>query len=339
MSPGFTARPPGMFSTAATRPTTLRRSRSCAASVRLAITAAAPLISNFISSIPGGSLSEMPPVSKVTPLPTSTTGGPPLRCALVLEHDEARRLLAALRDREQAAHALAPDGRLIEHLGAQPRVALGERARLFRQVKRRAHVGGQVRQVPLDRLRGRNRRAFLEAALRGTRRAHRAGEHLLQRRRRGLLGGLQIVDAVERGAGELGDLTPEIVVVELLGLGTVDGDGAAVDARACERCKRRLAGAPPRLALELLLGAEPREQHPGGLDPGQIAHEQRLAGTADEVATPEQPLQPAAAGGIDRACLAAEFALLEHPEHQAVHRECREAFGPDTEFHCVSPSR
>jgi hypothetical protein len=38
-------------------------------------------MSNFISSISGDGLSEMPPVSNVMPLPTSTTGfaffGPP----------------------------------------------------------------------------------------------------------------------------------------------------------------------------------------------------------------------------------------------------------------------
>ena len=37
-------------------------------------TLAAPHMSNFISSISGAGLSEMPPVSKVMPLPTSTTG-------------------------------------------------------------------------------------------------------------------------------------------------------------------------------------------------------------------------------------------------------------------------
>jgi hypothetical protein len=45
-------------------------------------TLAAPPMSNFISSISAPGLSEMPPVSKVTPLPTSTTGAsalaPPL---------------------------------------------------------------------------------------------------------------------------------------------------------------------------------------------------------------------------------------------------------------------
>ncbi len=45
-----------------------------AASVSAAITAAEPLMSNFISSIAPGSLSEMPPVSNVMPLPTSTMG-------------------------------------------------------------------------------------------------------------------------------------------------------------------------------------------------------------------------------------------------------------------------
>ena len=37
-------------------------------------TLAAPHMSNFISSISAPGLSEMPPVSKVMPLPTSTTG-------------------------------------------------------------------------------------------------------------------------------------------------------------------------------------------------------------------------------------------------------------------------
>ena len=78
MSPGLTALPPGMFSTAPISPTRCSGRRSDAAKVSAAITAAAPLMSNFISSMPGGSFSEMPPLSKVTPLPTSTIGG----CAL-----------------------------------------------------------------------------------------------------------------------------------------------------------------------------------------------------------------------------------------------------------------
>ena len=37
-------------------------------------TLAAPPMSNFISSISGAGFMEMPPVSKVMPLPTSTVG-------------------------------------------------------------------------------------------------------------------------------------------------------------------------------------------------------------------------------------------------------------------------
>src|SRR3981081_2400736 len=133
MSSGFTARPPGMFSTAGIRPTRFRPRRSCAARVSAPITAAAPLMSNFISSMPGGSFSEMPPLSKVTPLPTSTTGGRVLRLALaaLFQHDETRRLLAALRNGEQAAHLLAPDGGGVEHPHAEGAGALGERGRLL----------------------------------------------------------------------------------------------------------------------------------------------------------------------------------------------------------------
>jgi hypothetical protein len=74
MSPGLTARPSGMFSQAGTSPTRLSLSSLRAAKSIAANTVAAPHMSNFISSMAGGSLSEMPPVSKVTPLPTSTSG-------------------------------------------------------------------------------------------------------------------------------------------------------------------------------------------------------------------------------------------------------------------------
>ncbi len=48
-------------------------------------TLAAPDMSNFISSMSGAGLMEMPPLSKVMPLPTSTVGasplGPPWYCS------------------------------------------------------------------------------------------------------------------------------------------------------------------------------------------------------------------------------------------------------------------
>jgi len=52
-----------MFSQAGTTPMTSAAGRS-SAGLRAPKTLAAPVMSNFISSIPGGCLSEMPPESK-----------------------------------------------------------------------------------------------------------------------------------------------------------------------------------------------------------------------------------------------------------------------------------
>ena len=74
MSPGLVAEPPGMFSVAGIRPTTLIGSSIRARALKVPSTLAAPHMSYFISSMPSPGLREMPPVSKVMPLPTSTTG-------------------------------------------------------------------------------------------------------------------------------------------------------------------------------------------------------------------------------------------------------------------------
>ena len=82
-SPGRWARPSGMFSTSPTSPTTLALALR-SASVRITpATTPAPPMSIVISSIPAAGLIEMPPVSKVTPLPTRATGAsspPPFHC-------------------------------------------------------------------------------------------------------------------------------------------------------------------------------------------------------------------------------------------------------------------
>ena len=73
-SPGLIELPSGMFSTRPTIPTTLREI-SCEAMACIApTTAPEPPISYFISPIPADGLIEIPPVSNVTPLPTSASG-------------------------------------------------------------------------------------------------------------------------------------------------------------------------------------------------------------------------------------------------------------------------
>ena len=98
-------------------------------------------MSNFISSISAAGLSEMPPVSKVMPLPTSTTGASPLARAVVAQHDEAQRLGRALRHRQERAHAelrRPPCGPSTSHL--KP-CALASFFACLGQQRRRAVVG------------------------------------------------------------------------------------------------------------------------------------------------------------------------------------------------------
>ncbi len=72
-SPGWMAVPLGMFSVAATQPTTRSGSSSSAAAMVAAMTAAAPPMSLFMVIIPAGVFRDSPPESKVMPLPTRAT--------------------------------------------------------------------------------------------------------------------------------------------------------------------------------------------------------------------------------------------------------------------------
>ena len=74
MSPGLLALPPGRFSHAGTMTIKSSGRRSRALALSAPRTLAAPHMSNFISSMPSPGLSEMPPESKVMPLPIRTSG-------------------------------------------------------------------------------------------------------------------------------------------------------------------------------------------------------------------------------------------------------------------------
>ena len=63
-----------MFSQLGMMPTTLMAGLSSARAANVPSTLAAPPMSYFISSISPAGLIEIPPVSKVMPLPTNTTG-------------------------------------------------------------------------------------------------------------------------------------------------------------------------------------------------------------------------------------------------------------------------
>ena len=76
-SPSFTAEPLGMFSTSASTPSTFTFNFWAAMACTPPSTAAAPAMSPFMSTMPSVGFSDSPPLSKVTPLPTSASVGPP----------------------------------------------------------------------------------------------------------------------------------------------------------------------------------------------------------------------------------------------------------------------
>ena len=72
------ALPPGRFSTSGMYPSTFTGSPSSAMAATADSTAAAPAMSHFMSSICSLVLSDSPPLSKVTPLPTRPSVRPSL---------------------------------------------------------------------------------------------------------------------------------------------------------------------------------------------------------------------------------------------------------------------
>ena len=82
---------------------------------------APPPMSYFIFSMLSAGLMEMPPVSKVTALPTSPRTGRAGRgdLRLVTQDDYARRLDAALSDAEQRAHFQFGDFAVVEDFDAE----------------------------------------------------------------------------------------------------------------------------------------------------------------------------------------------------------------------------
>ena len=116
-----------MFSAIGTVAVTATGSSSVAASTVVAITAAAPLMSDVMWSMFAAGLIEMPPVSNVMPLPTSATcarGDGATRPAQPHQPRLARR---ALPHPEHAAEPGLGERGVVEHLDLEPR-GLGQLA-------------------------------------------------------------------------------------------------------------------------------------------------------------------------------------------------------------------
>ena len=150
MSPGRWALPDGMFSTSPMMPTTLALALRSATAFITPTTQAAPAMSPFMSSMPEDGLIEMPPVSKVTPLPMKATGGSP--SAAVPPHDHQPRLVnRSLCHPQQRPHAellhllgredLDLDPKCLEALRAAGEfLGIEDVGRLVDQIARQQHA-------------------------------------------------------------------------------------------------------------------------------------------------------------------------------------------------------
>ncbi len=198
---------------------------------------------------------------------------------------------------------------------------------------------GRFGQVPLDLGGGRDGRAVREPALgrRGTRAAHRTGGHILERRRLALLGGLEVVDLVERVTDYFRDDAAEVVVVELAERGARHREHHVRNARAVQGRDDRAERFAEDLAVVILLRAEAHEQHTAGFHAFQVAHEQGFAGLAREIAARHDLAEPAAGGGIERLGLFGQLAFFEHADNEAIGLERSQSLAPDIELHSCSP--
>ena len=116
MSPGRCALPSGMFSTTPITPIALTFALRPASACISPVTQAAPAMSPFMSSMPAPGFREMPPVSKVTPLPTKATGCSLDFATVPAHHHDAAFAPRALPDAEQRPHPDLAELLLVEDL-------------------------------------------------------------------------------------------------------------------------------------------------------------------------------------------------------------------------------
>ena len=223
-------------------------------------------MSCFMSCMPPDGLIEMPPESKVTPLPTTQIVGrvrPPRR--RVLEHDQPRRVRAALAHREQGAHLELLQLRDVEDAAGEPDL-LRDLARLGRERRAagarwpaRSRAGARRSGIPRASRRARRRRG---------RRAGRASRS---------------TSSVTRASAGGGVLLPGLPAV-----GPVAGEHRALGDR-----RRRLRS--PHAALRRGSGDRERS-HAGARAAATARPPRRRNASASSLASSPTPSQHAPAG-------------------------------------------
>jgi hypothetical protein len=283
-------------------------------------------MSNFISSMRSAGLMEMPPESKVTPLPTRLL---PFRSGHVFDRNETRFLMRALCDAEQRVHALTRNLLPVEHgdLHAEP---FTEFARTVGQERRRRHVAGAGLQ-PAGKIRAACRDGAYPggqlqfAVLRIT--VSNQCHGLDPAARRVLLcAGLELAVVPCGEYGSLDGSEAGVVVAHVLAevVHMTDGDGEIADGHPLGHPDSRADSTAQTLDRIVLALACAHEEDPPDADirVGRIDH-QRVVGATREVGTLQDAADSAAEQAID---LGDKTGRLPVPLEDVQHEKLRAEF-------------
>jgi len=138
---------------------------------------------------------------------------------------------------------------------------------------------------------------------------------------------------VEGARGQLGEIAGEVIVVQLLRSGALDGEGGRADAGARQGVHGARAAASPGLAGEALARSESDEQHARGGEPRHVREQQCLAAASGEVSAGHGCGDPPAGGVIERTRLGCQLRLIEHPDGDALDGELGQSLRPDVKIH------
>ncbi len=250
-------------------------------------------------------------------------GGRIARTTAMFQRDEARWLGTAARYRQQAAHFQATDLRFVEYPHLEIAVASGQFLCLLRQIAWRADIAWQVAEVAQQRLAGGNGISLRESAKHGRMRSSRKSRdtHALQRGTGWFARRLQIVDAIQRGAGEIGNGATHVVIAHRAGFRLSDRErqmrGACPEARG----KCDADGLAPAALGEVGRLAQAYHEHPPCLDAGQIQQQLRFTWTQRQVAGSLEFAQCPAGRRIDSLGGASQCGFVEHADGEAVGSE------------------
>ncbi|MNZ28979.1 hypothetical protein D3C78_462230 [compost metagenome] len=237
--------------------------------------------------------------------------------ALVVEHDQAWRLVAALANGVEGAHAQVLDLLLVQHLDLEALEFLAQGLGLFGQVARVANVRWQVAQVAGEAHAVGDGDSVLDRALNVTGAGLGAEQgDLLQGARFGLLA-LELVEnvlAIEQGFGKQAGLAIE-------GIAAGDGDVVQGQCRiaavqAFEHCQHAGNDLAPAAITQFGILAGTDQQYALGLEVGQAVQQQGLADLAGQIAALEHAGQGTAGGFVDGFGNGAEFAAFCHGQYQ-----------------------